>query len=68
MSRETFVALLVPNLQAVRRLVQRRLRTSDQTEDIVQQALLRAFVHRGQLSLGGHPKPAIEGHFKTVQR
>jgi RNA polymerase sigma-70 factor (ECF subfamily) len=50
MSRETFVALLVPNLQAVRRLVQRRLRTSDQTEDIVQQALLRAFVHRGQLS------------------
>jgi len=49
MSGNTFEALLGPNLRSVQTLVQRRLRTSDHAEDIVQQILLRAFQHRDQL-------------------
>jgi len=49
MSGNTFEALLEPNLRSVQALVQRRLRTSDHAEDIVQQILLRAFQHRDQL-------------------
>ena len=33
----------------VRRFVQTRLRTSDHTDDVLQQTLLRAFAHRDQL-------------------
>jgi RNA polymerase sigma-70 factor (ECF subfamily) len=49
MTGETFEALLAPNLPSVRRLVQTRLRTPDYADDVMQQALLRAFVHRDQL-------------------
>ena len=49
MSGNTLEALLGPNLRSVQTLVQRRLRTSDHAEDIVQQILLRAFQHRDQL-------------------
>jgi len=49
MSGETFETLLAPNLQAIRRLVKSRLRTGDQTDDIVQQTLLHAFASRDQL-------------------
>ena len=49
MSENTFEALLGPNLRSVQTLVQRRLRTSDHAEDIVQEILLRAFQHREQL-------------------
>jgi len=49
MSGETFETLLAPNLQAIRRLVKSRLRTVDQTDDIVQQTLLHAFARRDQL-------------------
>lgn len=49
MSQETFEALLAPNLQSVRKLVQSRLRTADHADDIVQQTLLRAFAFRHQL-------------------
>src|SRR5712691_4544591 len=49
MSGETFETLLAPNLQAVRRMVKSRLRTGDQTDDIVQQTLLHAFASRDQL-------------------
>jgi RNA polymerase sigma-70 factor (ECF subfamily) len=49
MSGDTFEALLAPNLQSVRRLVQTRLRTLDHTDDIVQRTLLRAFARRDQL-------------------
>jgi len=49
MSGETFAALLEPNLQSVRKLVQTRLRTPDQTDDVVQRTVLRAFTHRDQL-------------------
>jgi RNA polymerase sigma-70 factor (ECF subfamily) len=41
--------LLVPNLPLVRRFVQTRLRASDRADDIIQQTLLHAFVHRDQL-------------------
>jgi RNA polymerase sigma-70 factor (ECF subfamily) len=49
MTADTFEALLLPNLQSVRRFVQMRLRSPDHADDILQQTLLRAFVHRDQL-------------------
>jgi len=49
MSGETFADLLTPNLTAIRKLVQAKTRTPDHAEDIVQQTLLHAFVHRDQL-------------------
>jgi DNA-directed RNA polymerase specialized sigma24 family protein len=49
MSIETFGDLLAPNLEAMRRFVRRRMRTQDHVEDVVQQTLLLAFVHRHQL-------------------
>jgi len=49
MSGETFEILLRPNLQSVRRLVHSRLKGTDHADDIVQNALLRAFSHRDQL-------------------
>ena len=49
MTGDTFEALLAPNLPSVRRFVQRRLRTSDHADDVIQQTLLRAFAHRDQL-------------------
>jgi DNA-directed RNA polymerase specialized sigma24 family protein len=49
MTGDAFEALLVPNLASVRRFVQTRLRTSDHADDVIQQTLLRAFVHRDQL-------------------
>jgi RNA polymerase sigma-70 factor (ECF subfamily) len=41
--------LLAPNLTSVRRFVQTRLRASDHADDVIQQTLLHAFVHRDQL-------------------
>ena len=49
MTGETFEALLAPNLPSVRRFVQMRMRTHDHADDVIQQALLRAFVRRDQL-------------------
>jgi RNA polymerase sigma-70 factor (ECF subfamily) len=49
MTGDTFEALLAPNLQSVRRFVQTRLRASDHADDVIQQTLLHAFVHRDQL-------------------
>ena len=49
MTSETFLELLAPNLPAVRRFVQRRVRISDQADDVVQQTLLNAFARRDQL-------------------
>jgi RNA polymerase sigma-70 factor, ECF subfamily len=49
MTGETFEALLAPNLASVRRFVQTRLRTPEHADDVIQQTLLRAFVHRNQL-------------------
>jgi DNA-directed RNA polymerase specialized sigma24 family protein len=49
MSGETLAALLTPCLPSVRRMVQSRLRAWDEAEDVLQQTLLQAFRHRGQL-------------------
>jgi len=49
MTGDTFETLLVPNLPSVRRFVQMRLKVSDHADDIIQQTLLHAFVHRDQL-------------------
>jgi RNA polymerase sigma-70 factor (ECF subfamily) len=49
MTGDTFEALLEPNLPSVRRFVETRLRTPDHTDDVIQQTLLHAFVHRDQL-------------------
>ncbi|HEV3202323.1 MAG TPA: sigma-70 family RNA polymerase sigma factor, partial [Bryobacteraceae bacterium] len=49
MTGDTFEALLAPNLASVRRFVQTRLRTPDHADDVIQQTLLQAFVHRDQL-------------------
>src|SRR5580704_18207582 len=49
MTGDTFEALLAPNLPSVRRFVQTRLRTPDHADDVLQQTLLQAFVHRNQL-------------------
>ena len=57
MTRETFAALLAPHLQAIRRFIRGRVRAHDQADDILQQTLLHAFVHRDQLR--------TEGKFKS---
>ena len=49
MSRETFEALLNPNLRALHRLVHNRIRTPGDADDVIQEILLRAFVCRDQL-------------------
>src|SRR5579863_9806676 len=49
MTGDTFEALLASNLPSVRRFVQMRMRTPDHADDVIQQTLLRAFVHRNQL-------------------
>jgi RNA polymerase sigma-70 factor, ECF subfamily len=49
MTGDTFEALLAPSLPSVRRFVQTRLRTSDHADDVIQQTLLQAFVHRHTL-------------------
>jgi len=49
MSQETFVGLLGPNLKGLRNFVQRHLWGSGHEDDILQQTLLHAFVHRDQL-------------------
>ncbi len=49
MTGDAFEALLTPNLHSVRRFVQTRLRASDHADDVLQQTLLHAFVHRDQL-------------------
>jgi len=49
MSGETFEALLAPNLRFVRRLVQTRLGSLGDADDVMQEILLRAFTHRDQL-------------------
>jgi RNA polymerase sigma-70 factor (ECF subfamily) len=48
MTKETFAALLTPHWKGVRQFVQSRVRI-EQVDDIVQQAILRAFIHRDQL-------------------
>jgi RNA polymerase sigma-70 factor (ECF subfamily) len=48
MTKETFAALLTSNWKGVRQFVQSRVHI-DQVDDIVQQAILRAFIHRDQL-------------------
>ena len=54
MSEETFMGLLAPNLQPLRKLLQARLRIPDQADDVLQKALLHAFARRDQLRV--HPK------------
>jgi RNA polymerase sigma-70 factor (ECF subfamily) len=49
MTGDAFEALLAPNLPSVRRFVQTRLRTPDHADDVIQQTLLQAFIHRDQL-------------------
>jgi RNA polymerase sigma factor (sigma-70 family) len=49
MSGDTFMGLLAPNLQPLRRLLQARI--PGQADDVLQQALLRAFARRDQLRL-----------------
>lgn len=49
MTGDAFETLLAPNLPSVRRFVQMRVRTSDHADDVIQQTLLQAFVHRDQL-------------------
>ncbi|HZV06597.1 MAG TPA: sigma-70 family RNA polymerase sigma factor [Gemmataceae bacterium] len=49
MTGDAFEALLGPNLPSVRRFVRMRLGTCDQADDVIQQTLLQAFVHRDQL-------------------
>ncbi len=49
MSGETFEGLLASNLRSVRRLVEMRLRSVDDADDVFQEILLRAFTHRDQL-------------------
>jgi RNA polymerase sigma-70 factor (ECF subfamily) len=49
MTGETFEDLLAGNLQAVRKLVNAKLKMADHTDDILQQTLLHAFAHRDQL-------------------
>jgi RNA polymerase sigma-70 factor (ECF subfamily) len=51
MSSETFMGLLAPNLQPLRKLLQVRLGIPVQADDVLQQALLRAFARRDQLRL-----------------
>jgi RNA polymerase sigma-70 factor (ECF subfamily) len=49
MTGDAFEALLAPNIPSVRRFVQTRLTTPDHADDVIQQTLLQAFVHRDQL-------------------
>jgi RNA polymerase sigma factor (sigma-70 family) len=49
MLRETFEALLAPQLPYVRKLVHSRIRIADHADDVLQEALLQAFAHRHQL-------------------
>jgi RNA polymerase sigma-70 factor (ECF subfamily) len=49
MSGKTFEAMLARNLRALRRLVEMRLRSADDADDVVQEILLRAFTHKDQL-------------------
>jgi RNA polymerase sigma-70 factor (ECF subfamily) len=49
MSRDTFEALLAPNLRFVRLFVEARLRGLGDADDAIQEILLRAFQHRNQL-------------------
>jgi len=49
MSGETFESLLTLTLPAIRKFVRGKIRMPDYTEDVIQQALMHAFVHRGQL-------------------
>src|ERR1700736_2733024 len=49
MSGDTFMGLLAPNLQPLRRLLQARI--PGQADDVLQQALLHAFARRDQLRL-----------------
>jgi RNA polymerase sigma-70 factor, ECF subfamily len=49
MSRETFEILVGANLKPVRNFVQMRLRIVDQTDDVLQQTLMQAFLRRHQL-------------------
>jgi RNA polymerase sigma-70 factor (ECF subfamily) len=51
MSEDTFMGLLAPNLRPLRKLLQARFRIPDQADDILQEALLHAFVRRDQLRL-----------------
>ena len=57
MLRETFEALLEPHLPYVRKLVHSRIRVADLADDVMQEALLHAFVHRHQLR--------VESNFKS---
>jgi RNA polymerase sigma-70 factor, ECF subfamily len=49
MSGETFTGLLAPNLRPLRRLLERQLRIPGRADDVLQEALLHAFVRRDQL-------------------
>lgn len=49
MSREAFEMLLMPHLPYIRGLVRSKLKRTDHADDLVQQALLRAFASRHQL-------------------
>jgi len=51
MSGETFMGLLTPNLQPLRKFVQGRLRAPAQADDVLQETLLHAFTRRGQLRI-----------------
>jgi RNA polymerase sigma-70 factor (ECF subfamily) len=51
MSNDTFMGLLAPNLQPLRKLLQARLKNPGQADDVLQQALLHAFTRRDQLRL-----------------
>jgi RNA polymerase sigma-70 factor (ECF subfamily) len=46
--REDFWDLIEPHLNSVRRIVRMRLRSDNEAEDVVQQAVLRAFSHLRQ--------------------
>src|SRR2546421_109199 len=49
MSKETFETLLARNLKSLQRMVQSKLTGKEPADDIIQQALLRAFSRRDQL-------------------
>ena len=49
MSKETFETLLSLNLKSLQRMVQSKLTVKEQADDIIQQALLRAYSRRDQL-------------------
>ena len=49
MSSDSFTRLLTSNLCPLRMFLQARLKTPDQSDDVLQQALLHAFARRDQL-------------------